>query len=75
MRHYAVLRLLLAGFFLYFAWPFIPYAATGIEKIFWGCWIGLFLLVVGGNLATLLQMTNPPVMEQEYEKERESYNL
>jgi uncharacterized protein (DUF58 family) len=70
MRHYAILRLLLAGFFLYFAWPAIPYATTWIEHVFWGAWLVFFLLVAGANFATLLQMTRPPVMEQEELRER-----
>ncbi|GAB3065239.1 hypothetical protein GCM10027286_30850 [Virgibacillus ainsalahensis] len=74
MRHYAILRLLLAGFFLYFAWPAIPYATSAAELIFWGTWLFFFLLVVGANFATLLQMTKPPVMEQEEVKQRQSYN-
>lgn len=73
IRHYAILRLLLAGFFLYFAWPVIPYATTSLELTFWGIWVLLFLLVVGANLATLLQMTRPPVMEQEYKRRRQTY--
>lgn len=73
MRHYAILRLLLAGFFLYFAWPLIPEASTQLEILFWFTWLGFLLLVVGANLATLMQMTEPPVMEQEYTRERKSY--
>ncbi|WP_010651147.1 hypothetical protein [Oceanobacillus massiliensis] len=64
MRHYAILRLLLSGFFLYIAWPAIPYASSYMEQIFWGGWLVFLLLVVGANFATLLQMTRPPVMEQ-----------
>ncbi|MGY0693079.1 hypothetical protein ACW2QC_09865 [Virgibacillus sp. FSP13] len=74
MRHYAILRLLLACFFLYFAWPLIPQATTQLEGIFWGAWLILFLLVVGANLSTLLRMTNPPVMEQERERIRQTHN-
>lgn len=73
MRHYAILRLLLAGFFIYFAWPLIPVASSQVEFIFWGAWLGFLLLVVGGNLATLLQLTEPPVMEQEQIRERQVY--
>ncbi|MBP1968889.1 hypothetical protein J2Z83_000983 [Virgibacillus natechei] len=72
MRHYAVLRLLLAGFLLYFAWPVIPEATTMLERVFWGGWLGFFLLVVGANFSTLLQMTKPPVMEQENRRERQT---
>ena len=74
MRHYTILRLLLAAFLLYFAWPVIPQAATSLEVLFWGIWLSLFLLVVGGNLATLLQLTKPPVMEQERVQQRSTHN-
>lgn len=74
MRHYAVLRLLLACFFLYFAWPHIPLATDKFEIMFWGVWLGLFLLVFGSNFATLLQITEPPVMEQERVRERDTHN-
>ncbi|GAA0429600.1 hypothetical protein GCM10008983_02460 [Lentibacillus halophilus] len=65
MRHYAILRLLLASFFLYVAWPVIPEAVTTEATLFWGLWLGFFLLVAGSNFASLLQMVTPPVMEQE----------
>ncbi|RYG74904.1 hypothetical protein EU245_01615 [Lentibacillus lipolyticus] len=72
MRHYTILRLLLAGFFLYMAWPVIPEAVTAEATLFWGLWLGFFLLVAGSNLAALLQMVSPPVMEQENAKRRQS---
>ncbi|WP_164216761.1 hypothetical protein [Virgibacillus sp. YIM 98842] len=72
MRQYAILRILLAGFFLYFAWPAIPYATTMVEHIFWAAWLMFFLLVAGANFATLLQMIKPPVMEQEEVRERQT---
>lgn len=71
MRHYAILRLLLAGFFLYIAWPVIPDAVALEAVLFWGLWLGFFLLIVGANFATLLQMTDPPVMEQERTRTRQ----
>ncbi|QKY71655.1 hypothetical protein [Lentibacillus sp. CBA3610] len=71
MRHYAILRLLLAGFFLYIAWPVIPSAITQEAVLFWGMWLGFLVLVVGSNFATLLQMTEPPVMEQERTETRQ----
>ncbi|MEC5421942.1 hypothetical protein QGM71_00350 [Virgibacillus sp. C22-A2] len=74
MRHYAILRLLLACFFLYFAWPVIPHASTFLELTFWGGWLIFFLLVIGANLSTLLQMTRPPIMEQDEIKQRQTYN-
>ncbi|GAB3791920.1 hypothetical protein [Virgibacillus kimchii] len=72
MRHYAILRIMLALFFLYFAWPAIPYATTIMEHIFWAGWLLFFLLVIGANFATLLQMTKPPIMEQEELRERQT---
>lgn len=74
MRHYVILRLLLAGFFLYFAWPYIPKASTQLEWVFWGVWLVLFLFAFGANLAALLQMINPPVMEQERVRKRQTLN-
>lgn len=71
MKNYTILRLLLAGFFLYVAWPYLPNAVTTVEKLFWGSWIVFALLVVGANLATLLQLISPPAMEQEREKTRQ----
>ncbi|GAB4074988.1 hypothetical protein GCM10028778_24910 [Barrientosiimonas marina] len=67
MRYYAILRLLLGGFFLYIAWPAIPEAITQEAILFWGLWLGFLLLVIGSNLASLLQITDPPVMEQDRE--------
>lgn len=65
MRMYTVLRILFALFLLYVAWPFIPLATTEAAKLFWLVWLFLFVLVVGGNLATLLRLSDPPVMEQD----------
>ncbi|WP_174614035.1 hypothetical protein [Virgibacillus ihumii] len=72
MRNYAILRLLLAGFLLYFAWPLIPGAETQLEAIFWGSWLVFLLLTIGSNFATLLQMTSPPAMEQRKMKQRQN---
>lgn len=69
MRINTIVRLLFAGFLLYFAWPYIPMATTQIEKIFWGAWLGFLVLVVGSNLATLLHISRPPIIEQ-HQKER-----
>ncbi|MDC3412646.1 hypothetical protein NC797_05675 [Aquibacillus sp. 3ASR75-11] len=65
MKQYALLRILLAGFFLYVAWPSINGQMTQLSSIFWAGWLVFLLLVVGANFATLLKMTKPPVMEQE----------
>lgn len=68
MRINTLVRLLFAGFLLYFAWPYIPEATTQIEKIFWGAWLGFLMLVTGGNLATLLHISRPPVIEQDKQR-------
>lgn len=39
--------------------------------MFWGMWLVLFLLVVASNSATILQITDPPSMEQERTKQRQ----
>lgn len=70
MRHYTYLRLLLAGFLLYFAWPYIPEATSTMEKLFWGVWLGFLWIVVGGNLATLLQLSKAPLLEQKQVKQK-----
>lgn len=71
LKHYTILRLLLAGLLLYVAWPLIPLAASRLEAIFWATWLIFFGLVVGGNFATLLQMTDPPAIEQNEERRRQ----
>lgn len=64
MHSYSILRLLLVAFFIYFAWPFIAEATVQIETIFWGTWLLLAVFVVGGNLATFLNLSEPPNLEQ-----------
>lgn len=64
MRLYTAFRLAFAAFLLYVAWPFIPNAESSISKLFWASWLLFFFLVVGGNLATFLRLTEPPVMER-----------
>lgn len=65
MRTNTILRLLLACFFLYVAWPMIPQISSKLEYIFWGCWLLFALLFIGANLAALLKISRPPIMEQE----------
>lgn len=67
MRHQTILRLLSAGFLLYIAWPYIPDAVLPLERAFWGAWLLFFSLVIAANFATLLRLSRPPVMEQQYE--------
>ena len=72
MRQYAILRFLLAIFFLYYAWPYIPVASTDLERLFWGVWLGLLVLVLGGNLATVLQIKPEITLGQVEEKIRKT---
>lgn len=69
MRHYTVLRLLLSGFLLYIAWPYLSTITTTIEKVFWACWLSFLLLVIGGNLATGMRLSKPPVMERDVQQQ------
>lgn len=69
LHHFAILRLLIAGLLLYFAWPLIA-LSTFSETLFWGVWLSFFWLVVGANFATVLTITKPPIMEQEQMRQR-----
>jgi len=74
MNHFALFRILFACFLLYVAWPYIPTMETGLEMIFWGVWLLLFVLIVGGNGLRFLQMrvtTGLPKEEQSRERARE----
>lgn len=71
MKNYPILRLLLAGVMLYFALPMLRLATSALELTFWGLWLSFLLLIIGANLASLLQMIQPPVMEQQLEKIKE----
>ncbi len=70
MKNLPILRLLLAGLMIYFALPEIQTAASNLEMVFWGMWLVFFLLVVGANLAILLQMIDSPPMEQTQQKKK-----
>jgi len=70
MRNNALLRLLLAAFLLYMAWPAIPEARGEAAQLFWGIWLLFFLLTAGANLAVLLQLHPAHRVEQNREKRR-----
>lgn len=71
MNHFALFRILFACFLLYTAWPYIPGMETGIEKMFWGVWLTMFVLIVGGNgLAFLHMKTTTGLKEEKQECER-----
>lgn len=54
------------------AWPLISFSPS-LERFFWLGWIGLFFLVVGGNVSTLLRITPPPVIERRKERGRNTH--
>ncbi|WP_063826212.1 hypothetical protein [Virgibacillus sp. MSP4-1] len=60
----ALLKLLMAFYFLYLALPSIREMTTPASSIFWAAWIVFFLLVAGANIGTLLDI-----------KKRQSVNL
>lgn len=70
MRNHALLRLLLAAFFLYIAWPQIPKAQSEAGLLFWGMWLVFFLIVAGANLAILLQLHPVKAVEQKEKMRR-----
>lgn len=73
MHYYALLRTLLASFFLYLAWPYVISVTSTLETIFWGAWLVFLFLILGANLATLLQVSKPPLIEQEMDKIRKTH--
>lgn len=68
-RQNALLRLMLACFLLYTAWPTLGAHPSGIANLFWGAWLVFFMFVAGSNLATLLRLAPKHVFETEEEKE------
>lgn len=72
MHLYALFRILIVGFFLYMARPYLLNVEGTIEFLFWSAWLLLALLILGANLATLLQITHPPLIEQEQKQERKT---
>lgn len=71
MNQFALFRILFSCFLLYVAWPYIPLMHTLTEKVFWGTWLTLFVLIVGGNGLVFLQMkTTTGMLEEEQIKER-----
>lgn len=71
MNHFALFRILFACFLLYVAWPYIPAMQTGIEKVFWGVWLSLFVLIVGGNGISFMQLkTTTGLQKEEQVRER-----
>jgi len=61
----SLLKILLAVLFLYIAWPMVNPSLHSFQNLFWLFWLGLFFLVIGGNLATLFKITEPPVIEKD----------
>ncbi|HLS36085.1 MAG TPA: hypothetical protein VK061_07595 [Bacillota bacterium] len=67
--HHAFLKLLMASFFLFFAFPDISLQFVH-ETVFWLIWTTLCLFVIGSNLSTIFRITQPPKLEQKTERIR-----
>ncbi|MFB1050840.1 hypothetical protein [Paraliobacillus sp. JSM ZJ581] len=57
-KQYALLRLLLASFLIYMAYPSLKLQTTSTAHLFWFSWFGFFLLVIGSNLAIVLKINH-----------------
>lgn len=64
MHYYALLRIAFVGFLMYLAFPYMLQVSGQLEFIFWTVWVMVFFFIVGGNVATLLRINKPPVIEQ-----------
>lgn len=56
--------MLLGLFLIYLIWPTLLEMISWNEIIFWILWLSLFLLVFGANLASMLQINSPSLLEQ-----------
>ncbi|KGX93365.1 hypothetical protein N781_09930 [Pontibacillus halophilus JSM 076056 = DSM 19796] len=70
MIQHAWLRILLACFLLYMAWPFLGVQGSTVATLFWGAWLAFFLLVIGANLAIVLRFRSKPQFHEKEEKRR-----
>lgn len=68
MNQFALFRILCATFLLYVAWPSIPLMQTPVEKVFWGVWLLLFALIVGGNGVSMLQIKTTTRLQKEEQR-------
>ncbi|MCZ0703197.1 membrane protein CcdC involved in cytochrome C biogenesis [Natronobacillus azotifigens] len=59
-KQYALLKLLLALFLLYVAFPMIGSTTVQLVNLFWLVWFLFFLLIIGANLAVLLNIQTQP---------------
>lgn len=73
MRQNALLRLLLACFLLYIAWPSLQVQGGQISSLFWLGWSVFFLLVAGSNLAVVLKL--PTKLEFKKEEEQKGKEI
>lgn len=74
-KQYALLKILLGIFLLYLALPVLGVSANSMANLFWGLWLIFFVLVVGANLAVLLNVQRQRPQENlNYEKMRQMKN-
>lgn len=74
MRQNALLRLLLACFLLYVAWPSIQVQGGTLASYFWLAWLVFFLFVAGSNLATLMKIPAASRLHESPESEKKRYS-
>ncbi|WP_425441487.1 hypothetical protein [Salinibacillus kushneri] len=68
MKRNALLKLLIACYFLYLALPSIREMTTSASSLFWAAWIVFFVLVAGANLGVLLDIKSGKSVEHSENK-------
>lgn len=69
VRQNALLRLLLACFLFYMAWPSVQVQGGGVASYFWIGWLVFFLFVAGSNLATVMKIPDSTPLHSTSESE------
>lgn len=75
MRQHALLRLLLACFLFYVAWPSVQVQGSGVGSYFWMAWLVLLFMAIGANLAILLNLRAQLVYREEEVEEEKQFSL
>ncbi|QSS99228.1 hypothetical protein IMZ31_14205 [Pontibacillus sp. ALD_SL1] len=75
MRQHALLRLLLACFLFYVAWPSVQVQGSAAGSYFWMAWLIFLFMIIGANLALLLNLRVQLVYREEEVKEEKQFSL
>ncbi|MCD5323849.1 MULTISPECIES: hypothetical protein [Pontibacillus] len=75
MRQHALLRLLLACFLFYVAWPSVQVQNHTIGSFFWMTWLVFLFMVMGANLAILLKLPVQVEYEEEESTKEKEFSL